>query len=219
MNILVDIIVIAILLACVFLGYKRGLIGVIIKFFSFLIAIIISLVLFKPISYFVISHTEIDDHLRSTIAQWVEGEQSSTESDIHSSDSFLPTVISNYINTAVDTATKEAQSNIAGIVAENLTITIINVGVMIVLFLLTRVILIFIKIISDALTELPIIKQFNTSGGILYGILQGLLIIYIGFTIISLFVPIDSVHQVISSSYIGSFFYNHNLILLFFFKK
>ena len=50
MGIIVDIILIAILCTCIFFGYKRGLIGVIVKLFSFVIALAISLILFKPIS-------------------------------------------------------------------------------------------------------------------------------------------------------------------------
>ena len=59
MNFIIDIIVILIFLACIFMGYKRGLTKVIIHLLSFILAIIISLILFKPISTLIINNTDI----------------------------------------------------------------------------------------------------------------------------------------------------------------
>ena len=75
MSILIDIIIIAIIGVCIFLGYKRGLIGVIFKILSFFIAVIVALVLFKPVSYFVINNTKIDEQIESSIIEIIEGKK------------------------------------------------------------------------------------------------------------------------------------------------
>ena len=218
MGIIVDIILIAILCTCIFFWYKRGFIGVIVKLFSFIIALVISLILFKPISNLIVEHTSIDDNLKSSISQMIQGDTSSEEeSSANIENSSAPTVITNYINTSIEKATQEAKTNIAESVSESLAMNVIHIAVIFLLFIIARIILFFIKKLSDLFTELPIIKQFNTAGGILYGILQGLLIIYIILAIISLFVPSPSIKEAISSSYIGSALYNYNLILMILF--
>ena len=80
------------------------------------------------------------------------------------------------------------------------------------------VLVIFIKFLSDAVTDLPIIKQFNKSGGIVYGILEALFITYIIFAIIALVGKGSSLEQGIINSYIASLFYNNNLIFILFLK-
>ena len=48
MGIIVDLIIIAVVLLFIFLGYKKGLTGSLIKLLSFIIAIVVAFVLYKP---------------------------------------------------------------------------------------------------------------------------------------------------------------------------
>jgi len=217
MSILIDIIIIAIIGVCIFLGYKRGLIGVIFKILSFFIAVIVALVLFKPVSYFVINNTKIDEQIESSIIEIIEGtKEEATEEEKEKSEN-TPDVIMEYINSNIEKVANEAKTNIAQTVASDITINIINAGVIIILFIIARIVLIFIKIVSDAIAELPIIKQFNKLGGTIYGILEGFFIVYTILAIISLFVPIATLQNLISNSIIGSILYNHNIILMILF--
>ena len=59
MNYLIDIIILFIIALTTFIGYKKGLIKVAFKLVSFVLAIIISVVLYKPISSFIINKTTI----------------------------------------------------------------------------------------------------------------------------------------------------------------
>lgn len=217
MSILIDIIIIAIICVCIFLGYKRGLIGVIFKILSFFIAVIVALVLFKPVSYFVINNTKIDEQIESSIIEIIEGKkEEATEEEKEKSEN-TSDVIMEYINSNIEKVAKEAKTNIAQTVASDITINIINAGVIIILFIIARIVLIFIKVVSDAIAELPIIKQFNKLGGTIYGILEGFFIVYTILAIISLFVPIATLQNLISNSIIGSILYNNNIILMILF--
>ena len=53
MSLIIDLIILGLILLCVFFGYKKGLTKCVIKILSFVIAIVIAVVLFKPISNFV----------------------------------------------------------------------------------------------------------------------------------------------------------------------
>ena len=63
MSFLLDLIVVGIIILCVILGYKRGLIGVAFSLASFFVAVVISLILFIPISNFVIDNTNFDENI------------------------------------------------------------------------------------------------------------------------------------------------------------
>ena len=67
MGILADILIIAILIINIIIGYKKGLVNVIFNIFAFLIAIIITFIAYKPISEIIIKNTSIYDNIKSTI--------------------------------------------------------------------------------------------------------------------------------------------------------
>ena len=66
------------------------------------------------------------------------------------------------------------------------------------------------------LGPLPIIKQLDKLGGFIYGLIEGLLIIYIVLAIVS-FVHVQELQLAIKTSYIASILYNNNLLLMLFF--
>ena len=69
MGIAIDLVLIFIILLNVFIGYKRGLIKVAFSIFAFLIALIATLILVKPISYLIINNTQIDENIKLIIVK------------------------------------------------------------------------------------------------------------------------------------------------------
>lgn len=219
MQFIIDLIVIGIILLSTFLGYKKGLIGVAFKIASFIIAIIITLILFKPISNYIINNTEFAQTIENTIVQKLSTAEIEN-GQIKQENSNLPEVIVNYINVGLQDTVNEAKDSIVKIVARNLAETIIDIIVIIGLFIITRLLLLFAKAILEAISEIPIIKQFNKAGGILYGILRGLLLIYLTLAIISLILPMldkTAILNIINNSILTKVLYNNNIILMIFF--
>lgn len=92
---------------------------------------------------------------------------------------------------------------------------------MIGIFVITRILLLFAKAILEAISEIPIIKQFNEIGGTIYGILRGMFIIYVVLAIISFILPVidkTAVLSIINNSILTKMLYDNNLILMIFFK-
>ncbi len=76
--------------------------------------------------------------------------------------------------------------------------------------------MIFIRIFADIIKNIPIIKQFNKAGGIIYGILEGFVIIYAALALISMTEATMTENQVVSTiqeSYICKNMYENNLLL------
>lgn len=212
----VDLIIIAILALCIFMGYKKGLAQCAIKVLSFFIALIIAVMLFKPISLIVINNTQIDENIQTSIIQMFEKEEKNDEN----SNKEKSSPIIEYMSNEVEKATQEKKNEIVNSVAKEISLKIINIFTFIILFIIARIALIFVKALTDLITKLPLIKQCDKIGGILYGILQGFIIIFVGFaliTFVSTMINKYSLLELINQSYIGNILCNNNILLKLFF--
>ena len=210
MGIIVDLIIIAVVLLFIFLGYKKGLTGSLIKLLSFIIAIVVAFVLYKPVANAVIENTVIDDNIRTTLSATlgVEDKTENTEENV-------PSTIMDNINKEIENATDEVKAN----VIDHTTITIVNIGI--VIFLAVRVILVLISLFAKILTDLPVIKQVDKLGGLAYGAIEGIVIVYAVLAVISLTSVIwanNAVVTAIAKSSLGEMLYNNNIILNLLFK-
>lgn len=208
MGILIDIIIIALIALSIFLGYKKGLIELSIKLFAFIIAIVITLILYKPVSNFIMDYTTIDDKIQNAILEKANGVMGDTSNSKENG------VIQNTTNQVVD----DIKNNMLPQQAQNLTINIINLGVMLLLFLITKIALRFVTSIANLLAKLPILKQFNKLGGTLYGAIRGVLIVYVALFAIYLVGSINPENQLnkkVLESNLGKAMYENNLINAF----
>lgn len=219
MSIIIDLIVVGLIALSTFLGYKKGLIGVAFKILSFLIAIVITLILYRPIAGFIINNTPIAKNIESTIIEKLSSSKIE-EGQIQKESTDLPNVVVNYINSEITKTVNNTKDEIVVNVAKDLSENIVNIGVMIALFIVIRIALIFAKVLLEAVAELPIVKQFNEVGGTIYGILRGVLLVYLILAIISLILPMTdktSVLGIINNTILTKLLYNNNLILMIFF--
>ena len=207
MSIIVDIVILAILLLCIIIGYVRGLTGSLIKILSFVLSIVIAFILFIPISNLIIEHTQIDENLEQSIREMIINEETEDEN--------LSEEITEYIGAQVEAAADDAKEAIIDSTANEVAITIVKAGTWLVLFIIARILLIFLKFITSLIAKLPVIKQFDKLGGIIYGVLEGLIVVYVILAIISFASPIigGELTETIDESYVGSMMYNNNLLL------
>lgn len=208
MSIIVDVVIVAILLICIIMGYVKGLTGALIKILSFVLSLVIAFILFVPISNLIIEQTNIDESLEQSIREMIIGNEQGDKDN-------MPTAITDYIGKQVENAADSAKEMVADNTAKEVSITIVKAGTWIILFIIARILLIFLRFITSLIARLPVIKQFDKLGGIIYGILEGLIIVYVLLAIISFVSPMTNgtVANAIESSYIGSIMYNNNLLL------
>ncbi len=203
MGIIIDIVVLAILVLTIFLGYKRGLVKVVFKMFAFLVALIVTLVLYKPVTNLVINNTTLDETISNIIIENGTIEKTKDEK-------------SNTVDKYIENAKNDIQNSVVTSVADTVAVNLVSIIVIIALFIVTRLLLILVSFFADSLAELPIIKQFNKAGGIIYGVLQGIVIILAILTIIyfiSTTVKDFAVAKLINESIITKIVYYNNPIL------
>lgn len=202
MGIFVDIVLIAFLALSIFLGYKKGLAQLTIKLCAFVIAILITFILYRPIGNLIINTTSIDESIEDAIYNKVtEMMQKDDKNEL----------TSELIESAKQGMLPEA--------ARELTINTIYGVTAIILFIIARIVLIFVSALANLIAKLPVIKQFNEVGGAVYGLLRGLIIIYAILIIIS-FVgqinPKNIATQTINESTLGRKMYENNIFNVFF---
>lgn len=215
-GILVDLVIISVIISSTYWGYRRGLVSVIFKILVFILSLLIVFVLYKPVSNSIMKNTQLDEKLASSIQSNLEGTTLADGKLLDPTDSKFSAAIVELINSFVSEALKATVDNPVAYVSVHLAQFMIRVGTMIVLFVASRFLLIFIRFAAELIANLPFIKIFNKSGGMIYGVIKGFLTVYAILAIISIFSPLISSWGVISAiedSSIGKKMYNDNVIV------
>lgn len=213
MGIIIDIFILAVLTICTLLGFKRGLSKSIFKIISFVLAIILTFILYKPVSNIVIEKTQINERMKNSIIKQFNKDEKDETKDTNNG------MLGN-ISESIKNTTEETKDMIVEQTATEISNKIIDVGIAILLFLLIRIILLIVMAALSIIINLPLIKQVDKAGGIIYGILEGLLIVYVILTLISFMSVIDAlipVKNAIENSLLGNWLYNNNIIVKLFF--
>lgn len=208
MGIIFDIILIAIVALNIFICYKKGLVKLAVGLIAVLVSIILAVILYKPVSNLIIEKTQIDENIRDAIIENFTSEENTEE---NKDDGFMK-----YIESYVDDTVNKTRNEIVIEASGTIAVKVINICVMLGIFIIARVILILLTFVADIITGLPILKQFNEIGGVLYGIIKSLLIIYVILAILFFIVYITgntTISDAIANSFITKFFYEHNLLL------
>ena len=204
MGIIVDLIIIAIVGLSTFLAYRKGIVKLAIGLCAFVISIVVTFVLYQPISNLVINATGIDEAIENTIYEKV----TDIMKDEKQEEGFGTSQI-----------IEAAKNEILPETARNLAINIVRGGVMVILFVAVRIALIFVTAIADAIAKLPILEQLNKTSGMIYGILRGILIIYVALLILGIpgqINPNNTVTDSVNQSFLGKAMYENNILNVFF---
>ena len=211
MGIILDVILVAIIALSVYSCYKKGLVNLAVGLIAVVAAAILALMLYKPVSNIIIKKTNIDETIEQIIIEKVVGDVPEGAEVKFESAGLI-----NYIEDVVEDTADEAKSQFAYDTAGTLAVKLINTVVIIGIFIIARVILVVLTFISDIITSLPILNQIDSLGGILYGLIKAILMIYVVLAIAFFIANVAGVTQIsdiISSSFITKLFYEHNLLL------
>ena len=209
MGIILDIILVAIIALNVFICYKKGLVKLAVGLIAVLVSVILAVLLYKPVSNIIINNTELDEKIESAITENFVSEEETTE---ETEDNGFMKYIEKYVEDPVNKTKNEIVIEASGVIATKL----IDIIAMVSIFIVARLVLILLTFVTDMITSLPILKQFNELGGILYGLIKALLIIYVLLAIAFFIVYTTGstgLADAIANSFITKFFYNNNLLL------
>ncbi len=219
-GILVDLVIISIIISNAFWGYRRGLVNVIFQVLAFIVSLLIMFVLYKPVANTIMNATSLDETLSEAIASNLTGTTLEDGNLINAEQSNISTSVVELINSFVTEALNRAESDVVGYVSNQLARMMIYTGTMLLLFIVSRALLVLVRFVAELIGNLPIIKMFNKSGGLIFGVIKGFVIAYAILAILSVLSPIISQFGIISAihdSTFGSAMYNNNILLNLFF--
>ena len=84
------------------------------------------------------------------------------------------------------------------------------------MFIGTKILLIFVKSLTNLITKLPLIKQCDKIGGILFGVIYGFIIVFIALALITFISTIINNYELlelINNSYLGNMLNNNNILV------
>ncbi len=201
---LADVCVVGILVLFIWWGYKSGLIKTFVKMVSYVISIIISFLLYPVISD-VLVKTPIFDKLVEIMSKKIVSDSVSD-----SMGQGALGILSNYINSGIQSATSNIAEAMAGL--------IVNILAFVIVLLLSGIIVRIVGNIMGIFAKLPVIKQFNKLGGAAIGAVIGIAALYVISAVLILVSPADPqsrLYYEIENSTYASEIYENNVILKF----
>lgn len=213
---IIDLIILAVVVIFTVIGYKRGLVKIAFGLCTFVLALVITLILYKPVANLIIDNTEIDENIEKAITDNILPEGVS-ETELINFDALENNeVYSHLLENELYASILESSEEISiKHISETLSTKIIEAVVMLAIYIIAKIVLRFVTALADLVAKLPLLNTFNSLGGIIVGFLQGCLIVLVAFAIVSLMSPMldPSVVNTINESSVASAIYNNNLLL------
>lgn len=209
---IVDIIIIVIMILAIIIGKKKGLTVCLVNFLSLIVALVVALMLCKPVGNYIMEKTPVGNNLKETIKQGIPTSGSEIKIDDESN---LPEGIKNYINEQTKGVNDAKDTGIEA-VSEQLSRSIVTAISFIGIFIIVRAVLLIVKVVSKIINKLPILKQIDGLGGAICGAVQGIIVIYCILAVISIISPIIENTKIIdniNNSHIGKTMYNNNIVV------
>ena len=215
MFVVIDLIILAVIGICIFLGAKRGLVLSLVSALSLVIALFVGYLL-MPVVGGVLAQTPLasstEEAVYTTVADAVisdEGYEKALEKSALPAfvqDKVIEILKASEAHDAVNQGIHDAAKSVADLVVKAVSVLIVAV--------LTFVILLLIKPIWKGIRKLPLLHQVDTVGGIAFGLCQGVLVVSTVMLVLSLFGAggMKAMTTVIQASFLGNFFYSHNFL-------
>jgi uncharacterized membrane protein required for colicin V production len=208
---IVDLIIGVIIILFLIIGYKKGLVFCLINLATFIVAIVLAFALCSPVAELVKNTTEIDENMKSFIVSHMPGGE---EIDLKANEQ-LPEPIRNAIDGSV-TSINEAKEKAIDATATEITNNVLKAICFVAIFFLVKILMLVLKVVSRIFTKIPVIEQINTLGGMIVGALEGLILVYVIFGVISLISPMltnKAIVDSINDSFFGKMMYNNNVVV------
>lgn len=222
MSIILDMVLIAIVVFICILAYQKGLVLSVFDLISSAVAIVLSCLLYPIISGF-LKDTVVLEWIQSPIQEMLL-EKSAALGEVSAAELLqqfsLPGVIYDGMLDKIGTVSGDLMVT-TGQVSMVVAQFILNIICIILVFVLVKVGLFFAKGFLQTITKLPVLKQVNKVGGIVFGVLEAFMILTILGALFSLFSgTMDStVLSIVDNSHIARFFYQENLLIFFLSSK
>ena len=216
---MLDLIIICIFILFVFLGYWRGMIRMVFGLFSFGLSVILA-IRFYPVVAEWLRTTQVYFALKDYIIRTMNLESAV---NLHAEELIMTLPLPGLlVGSMLEHHTpnmfnllqvQTIEEFIAGFFAG----MAINIITMFLIFVIIRLFLGLLSGLLDIVGRLPVIRTFNHGGGLILGAIQGVVVIWIGLSVLNLFFlnPTEpGLSQLLNNSLIAGWVYENNPIMI-----
>lgn len=213
MNIIPDLILMALIIIAFIAGYKKGFIKSVWKIAALIITIILVLTLKTPaINY--LSGTNLASSLNTKISETVNIPQGGGVNIAEVLN--LPEFMRGDINTQIN---NNIVSSVNDTVNNSLTSLFLTIIVSVALFIIIRLLLSAVFMIINTISKAPVINGVNKTAGGILAVINIIFIVFLALALVSLFAPAESsLFEMIEHTYVVKYLYNYNILLQLFMK-
>lgn len=220
--------VIAIMAIGAVIGLKKGFVDMLFGAVSMIIALIVAIMIGPKISAFVQENTGIADKVAVKVSQTLNLEELAIE--LPEPDAFvdnlnLPEIMKEKITSAefteklnLDKMADDASRKMAEVVAAFLAKMIITAVCFVAVYIVALILLYLLNKVLDVFAKLPLLKQANQLAGMVLGLVQGVLVVWLFFAVITIIGGTEfgqTTFGYINDSKLLSFLYTNNIPMNF----
>lgn len=215
MNIIPDILLLALLIMSVVIGYKKGFVKSVWKIAALAATIALVMALKTPAVNF-LSGTQFAGVVHTKVSESINLPQGGGVNIAQNLN--LPLPLQESVDSGINSASG-AVSAVNEAAANSLSNVFITVIACVGLFILIRLSLMAVYMIINAVTKAPVIKGVNKMAGGILMLVNTVFVIFLVLALFSLFAPADSgMYDTINNTYLVKYFYHYNILLQIFMK-
>lgn len=202
--------VIAVLALSALYGYKRGFIHIVLSMVAMIVTFVLAALLTVPVSAMISSATPLDENIEKSVSSLVADANVVDVTSI--SNLNLPEQIEEILVEGASGAVGGFAEYVVDTVSDLILKAIVFFVLIIVIYIIVRIVILMLDFIS----KLPVINSINKTGGLIVGLVQGLLIVWIGCLVVTAFSDkawAQEVFAQINANPLLTFIYNNNLII------
>ncbi|WZL73125.1 CvpA family protein [Clostridiaceae bacterium 35-E11] len=220
-----DVLILVILIIHILKGWTKGLILSFFQFTSFIIAGIVAKIYYPVVSTYIAQNTAIFIKIQEIIGNRFKitlNEQAISGGIVANRNIFqmlkFPKTIEEFFmkNDVMQVYSTRAMEGVHSYVSDTLTRMFINFMSILLVFFIIKMILSILGYLLHNIASLPVLKQFNCLGGMIFGFIKGIFAIFILLTIITplmTMMDIGILVEGIEKSVLTKYLYHHNPIM------
>lgn len=216
------LVIIVILIYYAWRGKNRGFLRTVFTIFSTFLAIILTLWISPYATKWVQNNDKVMNYVNQGVYAIImpdsTGNKTSDEVEYIGNLS-IPYLLKETLieNKTPDVYSALAVKSFKEYVSNFISLILINIGTFFLIYLLVKILLNFLSTTLDLVSNLPVISGINRVSGLIAGAVNGIIVVWIGLIIITLFANNETGYNLltlINESEILSSIYNNNVILI-----
>ncbi len=219
-----DISVLVIIAIFTIIGVRNGFLYSVFRLLSYILSVIFA-IKFYPVLSAMLQKTIIYSNIKTAVINGITKQQTAGGLSLQERTAQsivdglkLPGFLKESILRNVGEKDILGVQKITDAIGSEVATLVINILSMILIYIIIRFGLIFVKVIIKAISKIPVFKQLDKAGGLVLGAIEGIFIVYIICALLVLFSAFPKFSKAIDfvqNSQFASYFYQNNFIMSF----